>query len=248
MNEAIPGIPTFRSDPLPAERRPDSHEEVVLRGGDRVLIRPVQREDAELERRFIEALSPESRRFRFFETLLTPSPALLDQLTVLDPATDVAFVAVVAEGKRERAVGVGRFSADAAGHDCEFALTVAEEWQKKGLASHLMTRLIAVAKARGIVRMHSSDAAHNSKMRDFATHLHLSREADPDDATLVVYSVDLTKDRSQFIDLTLAPEVADWRRSLGCSESELRNAVATVGNSAARVRGYLTGQTGRAVD
>ncbi|MEJ8827427.1 hypothetical protein WKW80_36540, partial [Variovorax humicola] len=50
----------------------------MLRGGDRVLIRPIHKDDVEMERRFIEALSPQSRRFRFLDTLNSPSDALLE--------------------------------------------------------------------------------------------------------------------------------------------------------------------------
>ena len=48
-----------------------------LRDGTSVTIRALHVEDIELERRFIEALSPTSRRFRFLETMNSPSEALL---------------------------------------------------------------------------------------------------------------------------------------------------------------------------
>ena len=48
----------------------------VLRGGIRVLIRPIGEQDLELERRFLERLSPASRRFRFLDTFSVPSDAL----------------------------------------------------------------------------------------------------------------------------------------------------------------------------
>lgn len=143
-----------------------SSEDVVLRGGDRVLMRPLKIGDGELERNFIEALSPTSRRFRFLQTMRSPSDALLAQLTVLDPKTDAAFVAVIGGGVNEQAVGVGRFSAGPDGR-----------------------LLVDVARVRGITRMHSSDAADNVRMRKFAAHLRLEHETDPDDATLVHYSV-----------------------------------------------------------
>jgi GNAT superfamily N-acetyltransferase len=178
------------------EEKLRAHEEIVIRGGDRVVLRPIGPADLELDRRFIEALSPASRRFRFLETILTPSDALLNQLTVLDPATDVAIVAVVGEGSRERAVGVGRFSAYAAGNECEFALTVADDWQQKGLGTVLMARLMDHARARGLTLMHSSDAADNALMRKFAAHVHLRHETDPEDATLIRYSVDIAQDQA----------------------------------------------------
>lgn len=42
-----------------------------------------------------------------------------------------------------------------------------------------------------------------------------------------------------YISLEQDYEVRDWTRALGCTEEELRKAVAAVGNSAAEVRIYL---------
>jgi hypothetical protein len=64
-----------------------------LLDGTTVLIRPMADEDVELERRFIEQLSPQSRRFRFLGEIKTPNPELLNQLTQLGHASEAAFVA-----------------------------------------------------------------------------------------------------------------------------------------------------------
>lgn len=166
-------------------------DEATLRDGTRVRVRPIHPEDVELERRFIESLSPESRRFRFLETMVSPGAALLKRMTVIDPATDAAHVALLGTGDEVQEIGVARFSALPDGHDCEFAVTVADAWQHKGLGTLLMQRLIDVARARGIKSMHSSDSRANDRMREFAEHLHFQRRGDPDDATLVRYSVHL---------------------------------------------------------
>lgn len=165
--------------------------EQIIRGGDRVLIRPLHAEDAGIERRFIEALSPVSRRFRFLDSMKSPSDALLTQLTVLDPATDVAYLAVTVVGAQEEPVGVGRFSAGTGDKDCEFAITVADKWQKKGLGTLLMQHLVDAARKRGINTMHSSDAWDNELMRRFAAHLGMQHAHDPDDARQILYSLAL---------------------------------------------------------
>jgi GNAT superfamily N-acetyltransferase len=162
-----------------------------LHDGTRVRIRPLHALDLELERRFIEALSPQSRRFRFLESMQTPSDALLRQLTVINPSTDVAYLAVLAAEAPEREIGVARFSAQADGEDCEFAVTVSDAWQNKGLGTLLMKHLIEAARARGIETMHSNDAKDNHLMRGFAEHLHFQHGPDPDEATQVRYSVSL---------------------------------------------------------
>ncbi len=175
---------------LPAESS-ERGSDVVLRDGTRIHVRPIHPVDIELERRFIESLSPTSRRFRFLDTLSSPSAALLEQMTVINPATDAAFVALLDTGEQTQEIGVARFSAQADGHDCEFAVTVTDKWQHKGLGTLLMQYLIEVAHARGIKTMHSSDSADNDLMRKFADHLHFEQQRDPDDATLVRYTVRL---------------------------------------------------------
>lgn len=170
-----------------------AHTEVLLHDGTRVCMRPIHPKDVELERRFIEALSPVARRFRFLETIRSPSEQLLKLMTNVNPATDVAYVAILGTGEAEVGIGVGRFSALPDGKDCEFAVTVADQWQNKGLGTFLMHRLIAAARTRGLESMFSSDASDNTQMRQFAEHLHFHHKQDPDDARLVRYSVDLTE-------------------------------------------------------
>ena len=162
-----------------------------LRDGTEVLIRPIDAGDIGMERRFIEALSPASRRFRFLESMPSPSDALLRQLTDIDQAKGAAFVAVIDDGSKEREIGVARFSATAGAADGEFAVTVGDEWRRQGLGTLLMQHLLEVARSRGIRSLHSSDANENDAMRKFAEHLHLQHQRDPDDATQVLYSIDL---------------------------------------------------------
>lgn len=168
----------------------------VLHDGQSVLIREIRKRDVELERRFIERLSPTSRRFRFLGTLLSPSDNLLRQLVTLDPARDVALIALIGEGDEQTEIGVARLSTEG-DHSCEFAVTVSDEWQNKGLGTLLMQHLIDSAIERGIKSMHSTDAADNEPMREFAAHLGFKRSPDPDDATCVVHSLDLSATSGQ---------------------------------------------------
>ena len=175
----------------PASTIEPSWDEHLL-DGTMVTIRALQSQDKELERRFIEGLSPRSRRFRFLETMNSPSDALLAQLTDLDPLADVAYLATIGSGSEQREIGVARFSAHVGEQDCEFAITVSDEWQMKGLGSALMSHLVDAARARGVRMLHSSDSADNDSMRQFAAHLSFQNRRDPEDAKLVLYSVDLT--------------------------------------------------------
>ena len=166
--------------------------EEELRNGTTVLIRPIDDNDAELERRFIEELSPQSRRYRFLGAMKSPSPELLTQFTHIDSTHDAAFVALLPEGANTREIGVARYSARPDGVSCECAVVVSDAWHNQGLATLLMQHLIDVARRHGIESMYSMDAVDNQAMRDLASHLGFQRAADPNDIRQVIHTLDLT--------------------------------------------------------
>jgi acetyltransferase len=162
----------------------------TLRDGSQVTIRPICPDDIELERRFIEELSPEARRFRFLYTIASPSESLLRQLTHVDPGREAALIAVTEDGLHQREVGVARFNRLPDGR-AEVAVSVVDDWQGRGLATLLMHRLIAVARERGIRALYSMDSGGNEGMRRLAASLGFQRCTDPDDPTQVIYTLPL---------------------------------------------------------
>lgn len=160
-----------------------------LRDGTQVLIRPMNRQDGPAEHEFIQALSPEARRFRFLGAVANVSEKLLEQLTDLDYDRDIAFAALFRHDGKDVFAGVSRYSTSRDGSSCECAVTVREEWQNKGLGVILMKHLIEVAKGRGIKRMWSMDSAENTTMSDLARFLGFSSTQDPDDASQLIHSL-----------------------------------------------------------
>jgi GNAT superfamily N-acetyltransferase len=177
--------------PAPSAGRDYPRWTATLRDRSGVLIRPIQPRDRDAEKAFIEELSPQARRYRFLGQVASPSDELLENLTHSDFVHDVAFAAVVAEDAHERFVGVARYSVDPVGTRCECAVTVAEDWRHKGLATALMRHLIEVARARGIRTMYSLDSAENVEMRELAAYLGFGTRLDPRDRTLCVHSLEL---------------------------------------------------------
>ncbi len=163
----------------------------TLRDGTTVLIRAIRDGDEELERRFIERLSPQSRRYRFLGSIASSDSKLIKQLTHVNHVSDIAFVALVSDDGIEREIGVSRYSANSAGVSCECAIAVSDDWHNRGLATLLMNHLIDVARQHGISRMYSIDAPDNQAMRELAEHLGFVRTQDPDDATQVLHTLDL---------------------------------------------------------
>jgi len=167
----------------------------TLRDGTQVLVRALRKQDLELERRFIEALSPQSRRYRFLCAVGTANEALLKKLTDLDAQRDAALIAVVDDGGTAREIGIARFCGADLGK-AEVAVTVADDWQHKGLGTLLLTRLIDVAKQHGVHELYSFDSASNQPMRQFAADMGFQRRTDPEDATQVIYTLSLAESQS----------------------------------------------------
>ncbi len=114
------------------------------------------------------------------------------QLTVIDPAVDAAFVAVIVQaGGHETEIGVARFSALADNTDCEFAIEVGNAWRGKGLGRILMERLMDAARARRIPTMHALSAGDNAAMGKLADGLGMQQGRDPNDAAKVIYRIAL---------------------------------------------------------
>ena len=177
------------SEPV-AVSDPMSHWHETLSDGSRVLIRPIRKEDAALERAFIERLSPKSRWYRFLGQMKV-SNDMLKRLTDIDYQREVAFVALRHDAGEEKEIGVSRFCISADGASCECAVVVGDEWQGKGLGHLLMRLLIDVARRRGIKHMFSIDSAGNQQMSDLAASLGFKRELNHDYPSEVIYNLDL---------------------------------------------------------
>ncbi len=162
-----------------------------LRDGTHVLVRPIHKSDAAIERTFIERLSPESRHFRFLGYFKSPSDELVKRLTDIDYQRDMAFIALVHDTGEKKEVGVSRYSVAPDGTSCECAVAVADEWHGRGLGALLMRHLIEVARSRGIKKMRSMDSSDNLGMRDLAAYLGFKRQTDPEDARQVLYTLSL---------------------------------------------------------
>ena len=162
----------------------------ILKDGSRVTVRSLKPKDIGIEREFIGRLSPQSRHFRFLSSFVAPSKQLLERLTKLDGATEAAFVALAVESGVEREVGVARMSAVGDGR-AEFAVTVRDDWQQRGLGSLLTGYVIEAARQRGLRALYSVDASENRSMNAFAKALGFGSDTNPKDATEVIHTLQI---------------------------------------------------------
>jgi nucleotide-binding universal stress UspA family protein/RimJ/RimL family protein N-acetyltransferase len=124
---------------------------VTLRDGARVTLRPIAPEDKPLLAASFERLSEESRYRRFFTTKPELSAAELDYLVDVDHQNHEAIVAI--DPSTGEVLGVARYircNDDA--EIAEVAVTVADDWQGRGLGRALLDRLTYRARREGVRR------------------------------------------------------------------------------------------------
>ena len=91
-------------------------------GGKRILVRPVLPQDAELIRALFQGLSPQSRRNRFFRTVVELLASLLRLFTSIDYHDHLALLASVLIDGEEVAIAEARYILSREG--AEFAFLV----------------------------------------------------------------------------------------------------------------------------
>jgi acetyltransferase len=177
--------------PYPVELVTD----VTLRDGKELHVRPIRPEDAALERAFVASLSEETRYFRFFYQLNELSPAMLARFTQVDYDREMALVAIDETPSGRAMVGIARYTMEPGRQSAEFAIVVADAWQKRGVGRVLMDRLVGCARARGLSTIAGSVLRSNRNMLRFTESLGFAAHDDPDDPDLVEVVLDLSPQR-----------------------------------------------------
>jgi acetyltransferase len=119
-----------------------------LEDGTDVLLRPIRPEDEAIESEFINGLSEETNRYRFFNIVRNLPHSDLVRFCNIDYDREMAIVAEITEGGRRREIGVGRLIAEPDRRRGEFAVVIADQYQAKGLGRKLVDMLINIAEER----------------------------------------------------------------------------------------------------
>jgi RimJ/RimL family protein N-acetyltransferase len=135
----------------------------TLRDGSTVLIRQIRGTDAPLLADGFARLSARSRRMRFLSAKTTLSASELRYFTDVDHHDHEALGALSpADG---RGVGIARYIRDPSDPEtAEIAVTIADDWQGRGLGTALLTRLSDRARQAGIGRFTATVSADNVAM------------------------------------------------------------------------------------
>jgi acetyltransferase len=170
----------------PASLYPASSVEFRLAPDGRpLLIRPTTAKDAELLQDFVRGLSVASRYQRFQGAIRELAPAVLEQLLAVDYDRNMAFAAVLFEHGQRRMIGEARYAPALDGSGAvDFALAVADDWQRHGVGRLLFGRLLQYAGRTGIERMQGDVLSGNTAMIALARQFGFTPRPHPDGAWL----------------------------------------------------------------
>jgi acetyltransferase len=129
---------------------PRRYEHVVDWHGVPLTVRPIRPEDEAAHREFVEAMTPDDLRLRFFGAVGAFDHSQLARMTQIDYDREMALIATVQrDDGTMHTLGVVRAIADPDNETAEFAIAVRSDQKGKGLGRLLMERIIAYARARG---------------------------------------------------------------------------------------------------
>jgi N-acetylglutamate synthase-like GNAT family acetyltransferase len=150
---------------------------VALLDSTPVLLRPLKAADATLYPDFLQDVTREDLRLRFFAAMSELSPEMIDKLVHYDPAHALAYIAI--EEETGRMLGVVRLHDDADGQSAEFAILVRSHLKGHGLGWLMMKHMIAGAKEKGLETVHGQVLAENSTMLLMCSELGFHIADDP---------------------------------------------------------------------
>lgn len=156
----------------------------MLQSGELITIRPIRPEDANIEKGFVDELSFEAKYFRFMHGMQKLPQSMLVRFTQVDYDLEMALIAVVKKDGMDHEIAVARYVTNIDRVSCEFAVVVADDWQRKGIALRLMQALIVSATQKGLKQMEGTVLAENKPMLDFCRRLGFEIEKEQEDKSI----------------------------------------------------------------
>jgi RimJ/RimL family protein N-acetyltransferase len=173
-------------------RSRDHARHALLPGGTRIYLRRVREGDLDAAERYFAGLSERSRYLRFMGGVRSFSPETLALLRGQLRQADCAVVgAFVAHPDGDEIVGGVRIVPAECRHHCEFAITVLDRWQGRGVGRLLIREALREARCLGYQTIEGSVLTANWKMLGLAQRARMRPRAARDAPGVVTVSRDL---------------------------------------------------------
>jgi len=175
---ARPGNQRFAIRPYPSEWE----RYVVFAQDRRAFVRPIKPEDEAMLRKFLERVTMQDLRLRFFAPIKEFSSLFIARLTQIDYARAMALVAI--DKTAGEFLGVVRLHIDANFEAGEYAVLVRSDLKGQGLGWKLMEMIIAYARSEGLQRIEGEVLAENASMLQMCSELGFEISASEEDSTM----------------------------------------------------------------
>jgi acetyltransferase len=152
-------------------RYPAELETEIEHRGQRLRLRPMRPDDAELISMASRQLAPEDLRMRFFLPIPAISRERAAALAALDYDRNMAFL--LFDG--EELLGVVRLAIEADREQGEFAVIVASDRHRQGIGSLLIEHILGYARSRGLKRVFGTVLRENTGMLALVERLGFAR-------------------------------------------------------------------------
>jgi acetyltransferase len=170
--------PRFAIRPYPK----DWERTITTDAGRALLLKPIQPTDEARYRQFLDAITPEDWRLRFFAPAKGISPEFVARFTQIDYARAIAFIAI--DRQTGEMLGVSRLTADPDYVGGEYAVLVRSDLKGQGIGLALMQHLIDYAKAEGLRVIEGEVLTENVQMLGMCRRLGFVVHTDPADYSI----------------------------------------------------------------
>jgi acetyltransferase len=142
----------------------------TMKDGAEVTLRPIRLDDDPLMAKFHQTLSDRSVYMRYFCSLSLRSRVAHERLVRICHVDGDRELALVADYKdkttgEHRILGVGRLIKLRAESEADVAILVSDQYQKRGLGTELLRRLIQIARYQGLSRVRGELLRDNFAMQ-----------------------------------------------------------------------------------
>ncbi len=147
-------------------------EDVQLKDGSRVKLRPIRPDDAPRLQQTFTMLSPQTIYMRFLSAAKGLSDKQARQLAEVDYVNRMALVGTVQEEGEERIISVARYGMldDPEPGLAEAAIVVRDDYQNRGLGKISMERLVRYGRAHGVKAFMATVHVANVPVMQFIKH------------------------------------------------------------------------------
>ncbi|MBD3183101.1 GNAT family N-acetyltransferase [Candidatus Poribacteria bacterium] len=164
LNEAKSMKYLFEDQIIPEGAYPVELEHTQEFNGIELFFRPVKASDERLFQEYLYRMSERSVYLRFFQIRRDFPRQLAQELVAVDYNENLGIVATLGNSDTAPIVAAGHWMRDYNENRAEVAFSVADEYQKKGIGSHLLRFLMRVARERGLKGFTATVIASNTGM------------------------------------------------------------------------------------